>query len=184
MSTTLQSLQLTGPLAPNVAGPVDIAPVVITTVRGFLDIPDAQLAAGQVFTDDIAVNLNQNARFGMVRSETIFMGFWKHGDTVPSPLSPVDGYAYDPTEVLYQCMLYSPRAPGVGFVSGQTSVPVIAAGQPTNVYWFACDINDANGLVDITISYFQQGKIPETITHDGMVKVYAICQRQSVNVDS
>jgi len=38
--------------------------------------------------------------------------FYKHGDTVGTPLSPVDGYAYDQTEIVYEYSLYSTRRPG------------------------------------------------------------------------
>lgn len=159
-------------------------PVIITTPRGFVDIPDSLLAPGQIVSDDIMVKLAENAKFAGCHSEYINMGYWKHGDTVSTPFSPVDRYAYDYSEILFQYHLYSTRAPGVGFASGQTTPPAIAGGQPTNLYWYSVDINDAIGLVSVSVSYFKQGKVAETITHDGIVKVSAHCQRQSVNTTS
>lgn len=55
--------------------------------------------------------------------------------------------------------------------------------QPANLYWHAVDINDANGKVSITVSYYVP-KGAETISNDGVVRVIAVCQRQSVNVAS
>jgi hypothetical protein len=155
----------------------------IRSSPGFVDLPDANIAAASVVTDDSLVKILQNAKLGCVRLEVIFMGYYKHGDTIPQPVSPVDQYTYARTEVIYDFTLYSTRAPAVGFVSGQATAPVIAILQPGNLYWKRAVINDATGVVSIDVSYYKQGG-SETITHDGIVKVYAMGQRASVNTQS
>jgi len=155
----------------------------ISSVPGFADLADANIAANQVLTDDSMVKISQNAKFSAIRLERIFMGFYKHGDTVGTPISPVDGYPYAQAEVLYDFVLYSTRAPGAGFVSGQATPPAVSPTQPANLYWYTADINDATGIVTLGVSYYKQGGA-ETITTDGIVKVYALCQRSSVNVAS
>lgn len=150
------------------------------SIAGFADVDDDTLDATFVFTDDAAAKLSHNAEFAAVRIETIFMGFYKHGDTVGTPISPVDGYPYSRSEIQYDFTWTSTRAPAIGFLSGQALLPVIAAGQPSNFYWKTADIDDSTGIVSLQVSYFVQ-TVSETITHDGIVKVYAVCQRQSVN---
>ncbi|HLW79360.1 MAG TPA: hypothetical protein VKU44_07150, partial [Terriglobia bacterium] len=62
-------------------------------IPGFFDIADSVLAGGQPLTDDDMTKISHNAKFAAVRTELLFMGFYKPGDTIPAPVSPVDGYA-------------------------------------------------------------------------------------------
>lgn len=151
------------------------------SIPGFADLADANIGPNKVLTDDSMVKISQNAKFAAVRAEIIFMGFYKHGDTIGVPTSPVDGYAYSRAEVMMDFTLFSTRPPASGFISGQATAPGIGASQPANLYWFIVDINDATGVVSITTSYYKQGGA-ETTQNDGIVKVYAICQRSSINV--
>lgn len=151
-----------------------------TSIAGLTDIVSSQvLAATDIVTDDSLLKIAQNAQAAIVRIETIPMGFYKHGDTVGIPVSPVDNYPYAREEIQYLFTWYSTRAPAAGFVSGQGIRPVIAAGQPANFYWKTVDINDATGEVSLQVSYFSGTN--ETIGHDGIIKVLAVCQRASVN---
>lgn len=154
-----------------------------TSVPGAVDLPDSNLAAHQIATDNSLVKINQNAKLAPIRSETIFMGFYKHGDTIPVPVSPADGYQYSRSELQFDCRLYSTRAPNIGFVSGQASAPVQSNSQPANLYWTRMSIDDSTGIVNIDVSYYKQGG-QETISHDGIVKVLAYCQRSHQNVPS
>src|SRR4051794_17310138 len=117
--------------------------LLLNAVPGFTDLDEATIAAEEVLTDDALVKICQNAKFAAVRCERIFMGFYKNGDTVGLPVSPVDGYTYRQDEVLYDWSLYSTRAPGTGFVSGQADPPAISSTQPANLYWVKVDIDDS-----------------------------------------
>lgn len=150
---------------------------------GFVDTDETLIDADSVLTDDVMIQICQNAKFAAVRCERIFMGFFKNGDTVGTPSSPVDGYAYSQEEILYDYSIYSSRAPAADFVSGQGLPPSISSSQPANTYWWRIDIDDATGQVLCEMSYYKQGGA-ETISHDGILKVYALCQRQSVNTTS
>jgi hypothetical protein len=78
-------------------------------------------------------------------------------------------------------MRYSNRPPQAGYTPGQATPPAQAINQPSSIYNFGpWDINDANGLVSLQTTYWD-GKV-ETVTHDGTVKVFAVCQRLSVNL--
>jgi hypothetical protein len=160
-----------------------MAQMTLSSQPDFFDLADSAFAVDQPVTDDLLVKLNHNAKFGAVRCEYIYMGYYKHGDTVPAPVSPVDGYAYSRGELLFDFRLVSTRAAGSGFVSGQATPPPIASSQPANLYYFVSDVDDATGNVSITVSYYKQGG-SETVTNDGIVKVFAVCQRQSLNTAS
>src|SRR5436309_3503220 len=87
----------------------------------FTDRADAALGIDKALTDFRLQELSQNAKFGAVRPEIIFCGYYKHGDTVATPISPVDGYAYSTAEVIWDFQLYStrpPSNPGSDFFSG------------------------------------------------------------------
>jgi hypothetical protein len=79
-------------------------------------------------------------------------------------------------------MIYSNRAPAPGFVPGQAAPPAQSSSQPAPLYNFpgGWDINDATGVVSLRTSYYTPGGA-ETVTNDGIIKVYAVCLRLSLN---
>jgi len=152
------------------------------TIPGFFDLDDAVLDPDQPVTDDLLKKMNHNGKAAAVRPEIIYMGFYKHGDTVGTPVSPVDGYNYVRSELMFIWTMYSNRAPGGGFVSGQAAAPAQASSQGGALYNYPgeWDINDATGVVTLRTTYWTGST--EVVTTDGIVKVWAICQRKSVNV--
>lgn len=151
--------------------------LLFASVPAFNDLADATVAANKCITDQAIQRISNNAKWGAVRCEQVFMGFYKHGDTIPLPVSPVDGYAYSnsgsPKEVVFLFELYSTRAPAASFQSGQSTSPAISNSQSGNIYWFTNDIS-TTGVVAISIGYTAASN---TATHDGIVKVWALCQR-------
>ena len=67
-----------------------------------------------------------NAKFGVVRAEQFYMGFYANGNTVAAPVSPVDGYAYSYAECLFFLIHSSSLSPAAGFVPGQALFPPTA----------------------------------------------------------
>ncbi len=157
--------------------------LILKSIPGLIDLPNSQLAAGSPVTDDKIVKINENVKGAVVRKETIFMGYYKDGDTVPTPVSPVDGYIYSRSELQYDYTLYTTRAPDANFVSGQAEAPGQASSQIANLYWQYHDIDDSTGKVSSLTSYYKPNGA-ETITHDGILKVSCFCQRASLNVPS
>jgi hypothetical protein len=153
----------------------------LSTIPGFFDLADSAIAAGQPLTDDSMLKISHNAKFGAVRSKLIFMGFYANGNTVPTPLDPDDGYAYSRAECQFIWTVYSNRAPAPGFVPGQVPPPAQANSQSGQLYNFpgGWDINDATGLITLRTTYWQNGT--EVVTNDGIIKVYAVCLRLSLN---
>ena len=96
------------------------------SIPGFFDLADTAIAAGQPLTDDSISKISHNAKFGVVRAEQLYMGFYTNGNVVPTPVSPVDGYAYSRNEVIYRPRLASSRQPDSSFVPGQFFFPSLA----------------------------------------------------------
>jgi hypothetical protein len=155
----------------------------MATIPGFFDLDDSAIAGGQPLTDDSLLKISHNAKFAAVRPELIFMGFYANGNTVPPPVSAVDGYAYSITECTFIPVFAASRPPAGGFTPGQSSFPVLSSTNSGGgeIYRWQVDVNDATGVVSILVSYYVPGGT-ETPTTDGTVKVYCIATRASVNV--
>ncbi|MGH9377154.1 MAG: hypothetical protein ACRD1I_00010 [Terriglobia bacterium] len=151
-----------------------------SAIPGFFDLADSAIAGNQPLTDDSLQKLSHNAKFAAVRCEIIFMGFYTSGNTVPTPASPVDGYVYSRGECMFIPAFVSSREPAAGFIPGQATFPALAnsdlgAGNLLTVPYIL-DINDASGV--LTCQVYFSGNGPQ---NQGTVKVYAICQRSSLN---
>ncbi len=158
----------------------------ISVQPGFFDIADSTLVAGNPLTDTIMTEISHNAKFGAVRFEKIYMGYYANGNTVSPPQSPVDGYQYSYPECSFSIQGFCTRAPAPGFVPGQLAFPAIAdtnQGASTGtILMCAYDINDVNGLVTITMDYWATSSGEEYNTNDGFVKVFVNCQRSSLTL--
>lgn len=153
-----------------------------STINGFFDLDDTVLDPDQPVTDDLMKKINHNSKAAAVRAEVIYMGFYKHGNTVGVPSSPVDGYAYARSEVMMIWQEYSNRAPAGGFTPGLAAPPALASVNAGSGYiqFKQWDINDATGAVSLVTHYHVEGG-STTVSNDGTIKVFAVCQRQSVN---
>jgi hypothetical protein len=150
------------------------------TIPGAVDLPDSNLAADQPVTDYSLQKISNNAKFAAVRSET-FYGWYKDGETVLIPTSPVDGYVYVRAELEYDIAAMSTQRP-VGATNGTQAKPARINGNSAAGTVFMFDFwveekNEANpGRVHCDISFYQS---IETLTHDGFVKVRTIATRLS-----
>jgi len=153
------------------------------TVPGAVDIPDSNLAADQPLTDYSLTKISNNAKFAAVRPET-FYGWYKNGETVLLPLSPVDGYHYSRAELEYEVAAWCSRSPAGGAAtSGATTKPARANSNDASGTLFLMDFwveekNQANpGLVHCEVHYWTDGT--ESATNGGFVKVRTIATRLS-----
>jgi hypothetical protein len=155
----------------------------MAAIPGFFDIQDFAIAGNQPLTDDSIQKISHNAKFGAVRCELIYMGFYTSGNTVPTPVSPADGYAYSRQECAYLPIFASSRQPAAGFVPGQAQFPTLAQSDLGSgnlvMVPYEFDVNDATGVVTCQIYFSGNGA-----QNQGTVKVYALCQRSSVNVNN
>jgi hypothetical protein len=151
------------------------------TVPGAVDIPDSNLAADQPVTDYSLTKISNNAKFAAVRPET-FYGWYKHGETVKLPTSPVDGYHYSRAELEYEIAAWCSRSPS-GATNGAATKPARQNANDGPGSLFLMDFwveekNEANpGLVHCYVSYWTGST--ETPTNGGFVKVRTIATRLS-----
>jgi hypothetical protein len=151
-------------------------------VPGFSDLADSSLAGNQPLTDDDMVKINQNAKFAAVRMESVYMGWYKNGDVIPTPISPVDGYTYTRTECNMFITGSHSSPPDGSFVSGQAARPTATAPSGAGeLVAVAHDIDDSTGTV-FTYAYYYVPGGAATATNDGFVKVHCLAMRSSVNV--
>lgn len=155
----------------------------MAAIPGFFDLADSAIAGGQPLTDDSILKISHNAKFGAVRTELIFMGFYTSGNTVPTPTSPVDGYAYARSECAFIPIFASSRQPAAGFVPGQAAFPALASGDLGTgslvIVPYVLDINDSTGVV--TCQVYFSGNAAQ---NQGTLKVYCIATRSSVSVNN
>lgn len=150
---------------------------------GAVDLPDSSLATDQPLTDYSLTKISNNAKFAAVRPETFF-GWYKNGETIRLPLSPVDGYQYARSELEYEVAAWDSRAPASGQSANGTLVKPLrasvngAAGVLFDAFFNVEEKNDANpGLVHCFVSFWDNGI--ERQTNSGMIKVRTIATRLS-----
>lgn len=158
-----------------------MAQLIWGTVPGAVDLPDGNLAADEPVTDYSLQKISNNAKFGAVRVETFF-GWYKDGEIVLIPQSPVDGYVYHREELEYDVAASCTRLP-VGGTNGAIAKPARAngnsgAGSLFYTEFYVEEKSDAvPGLVHCDVSYWDGSN--ETPTNDGFVKVRTIATRLS-----
>lgn len=153
-----------------------------SSIPGFFDLADLTIVGGQPLTDDAIAKISHNAKFGAVRCEIIYMGFFSNGGVVPTPVSPVDGYAYSRGECLFWLIHASTLSPAAGFVQGQAGFPALAnpagsGGIVATPYqmFIQGSTNATPGQVTVQNYYGTSGVVAE-----GTVAVYCAAQRSSV----
>lgn len=144
-----------------------------TSTPTFTDFPDSAIVDGAPITDTMMQAISRNAKLGVFRFEIFFMGYYRNGDVVPTPIG-AGNYAYSYPECIFMPLLGSSRQPTGDFVPGQVYFPQLAN---LDVYQYpassfpeqllisstgqvTCTINGANGV---------QGQ--------GSVAVYCFAQR-------
>ena len=148
----------------------------LSVIPGFFDLADSAIAAGQPLTDDSMLKISHRGAFALLG-----------GTSQPSIFGHCvlfgadDGYAYSRGECQFVWMIYSNRSPAAGFIPGQAAPPGQANSQPGTLYNFpgGWNVNDATGLVSLYTTYWQNGN--EVVSNDGVIKVYAVCLRLSLN---
>jgi hypothetical protein len=157
--------------------------LLLSVIPGFVDLPDATIAADQPLTDYSITKISNNAKFATVRPET-FYGWYKNGEAVQLPASKVDGYVYARTELEYEVAAFCSRSPDpAAQTAGATTKPARASVNDASGTLFLMDFwveekNEANpGLVHCEVHYWNNGT--ETITNGGFIKVRSIATRLS-----
>jgi hypothetical protein len=146
---------------------------------GLVDMQDSTFDQGNPVTDVALKQLNQNAKAGAVRCEVFDMGFYGPGDTVPAPVSPVDGYVYARSECIFMLEFRSSRQPAGGYTPGQATFPVLANSDNGSgnliCVPYILKIDPGSGVITCQVYFSGNGAQSQ-----GTVKVICHAQRLSV----
>jgi len=147
-------------------------PILLTQIPGFANLPDSVFDANQTAFGAMIARVSENAEFGMVNIE-IFPDMFGNGDTVPLPVSPIDGYVYSRDELLY---IWNPD------LSTNKQTGWIESGSGS-LFFCAWYVDQSTGQVYSLEWYRNNGSGgSRTQTNDGQIHVYTIGQRQRHNI--
>lgn len=146
----------------------------MSAAPSFNDLADSAFAIDAAFKTLNATRLNRNAKLAAVRFELFskstlldskgFPQGYSNGQTVPLPVSPVDGYTYARAELKYlPFWIYT----GKSNRSGPTG--------PGRIRLENVSVNTTTGVVTTQINYWNG--TTETVTNDGIVGVLVLAQR-------
>jgi hypothetical protein len=142
-----------------------------TTQPGFADLPNTALAPENVSLGVHVARIASNAGFGISRLE-VFIGNYANGETVPLPVSLIDGYQYSLDELT--------------FIWGiQTSVDTTShwITGPDSLFYCAWLVDQATGTVSCQEWYRRSGDNDDTqSSNDGRLAVYTVAQRQQTTL--
>jgi hypothetical protein len=147
-----------------------MADVALTTIPGFSDLSAVPLAADKLSLGVHLNRINLNAAFGLVRME-VFHGNYRNGDTVPLPISVVDGYQYKRNELTYLWMVANTINPDTGWATD---------GEPWTMWYGIWNVIQASGVVTSEVGYRGNQDYPnrQDVSKDGWITVIVIGQRQ------
>lgn len=142
----------------------------LSSIPGFADQPDSTLAHDKTALGIKLGRINSNAAFGMARLE-VFSGVYSDGETVPVPVSTIDGYIYSRDELYYLWAAQNTGNPKNNWAS---------AGPPYTMWYVAYEVDQTTGLVSCITGYRgnQDHKDRQMQSQDGVLQVWIIAQRQ------
>jgi hypothetical protein len=147
-------------------------PLTLSEIPGFADLADLALTAESPSFGLLLQKMSLNAAFGMTRLE-FFQGMYANGDTVPQPISGVDGYVFQRSELLY---LWNPD------LSTNKDSGWIQTGSGSLFFcnWF---VDQGTGAVFSLEWYRNNGSGgSRTETNDGQIRVVTVGFRQRQNI--
>jgi hypothetical protein len=149
-------------------------PITLSTIPGFSDLKDTALGANKFALGAFLSRVNVNASFGLVRLE-FFTGIYKNGDVVTLPTSPVDGYTYNRSELIYLWVPANTADPATGWASYR---------EPWTMWYGVWNVDQNTGAVFSEIGYRgnDDHKDRQASTNDGAVQVFVIAQRQKTGL--
>lgn len=140
----------------------------LSSKPGFSSLSSAAFAAGQTASSFNIAKMSQNAAFGIVRLE-FFTGIYAEGDTIPLPISTVDGYRYSREELFYQWALYSTFNKDSHWITG-----------PDSLWYAGWKVDQDTGQV-FSSEYYRRSSNANpdgAQSHDGQLLVFTIAQRR------
>lgn len=140
-----------------------------TQLTAYTDLANSEFAVDKPLSQRLFRQLNVNAKFSAVNGECIYMGEFYDGQTVPTAVSPADGYAYSYSQMLFT---FSWRWTVLGSTFRQ---PNMGLGQLDRI---AATVSSV-GVVNTGIFYKASGA-PALQANHGRIAVFAFCSRSNL----
>src|SRR3954465_8645739 len=141
-----------------------MALLTLDIIPGYTDLSNTALVANNPAFGIHVEAISANAAFGKVRTE-IFHSLHFHGDTVPTPVSPIYGYVYSRDECIYFYNIAVSTNKDSGWIQ-------IGSGSLWFTNWF---VDQSTGQVTSLEWYRNVGAGgARTETNDGQIIVYTI----------
>jgi hypothetical protein len=125
----------------------------------FANVTPSELAAGQPLKTDVIKQVNSNIRESVLRPEYFDSGEFTNGDTVSTPTSAIDSYAYSRDECVYLWEICD--------TGPETS------GKIRIVVWYAW-VDPSTGAVTFNRYALLDGGTSVSLVHTGKVRVTTI----------
>ncbi|MDE2097879.1 MAG: hypothetical protein KGL39_11570 [Patescibacteria group bacterium] len=143
----------------------------------FTEVPDDDLDSGLIITAAIMQAINEAVCWAAVSCED-FWGYYQNGETVVTPTSPADGYAYSRQELLYTWEIWDTR-PSTGALNGTQTTPTVGPQSGAgSILEMGFNVDQQSGDVACRVDYYQQGGSQSTTT-DGVLLVHVLARRLS-----
>jgi len=145
--------------------------IVSSPLNSYNDVSSGSLGSGGSY-GNVAAQLNTNAKFGALNMECFYMGEFVDGQTVGTPVSPADGYAYSRAQTtLVFCWRWTALASGF-------AAPDLSLGQLGPIL---ASVNQSTGAVSVTVNWYDEGNQTLTPHHDyGRIAVFAFAHRHNL----
>lgn len=145
--------------------------ITLSKIPGFNDIGDSPLTQDKLALGVHVAAISDNSAFGLGRTE-FFQGIYVNGDNIPTPVSTLDGYAYQRDELIYRWGVYASSNPDTGWISG-----------PDALWYMNWNVDQATGDVTCVEWYRPWANAPAQ-SNDGqlLVTVIGVRQRDSLTM--
>lgn len=151
-------------------------------IPGFADIPAIALYAGNLALGSHLAKISDNAALGMIRLEK-FKGLYKNGDTIPLPVSAVDGYTYTREELIYIWGVQTSFNPSTGWITGPDALWY--AGWKVQQWNDTLGADNSQAGLVSTEEWYRKSTGDDDgaqSSNDGVLEVLVIGQRQRTNL--
>ncbi|KKM80460.1 hypothetical protein LCGC14_1339600 [marine sediment metagenome] len=142
----------------------------LAAIPAWTNVPETDFDLDSAWREDRLKDLNAAAKRSVVQAEFFDLGEFGNGQTVPQPVSDVDGFTYPYADLVFLTSWRWTPAFATGLSSGPSGHTLARLEK---------SVNGTTGLVDTTVTY-RLGASSDTVTQDGRIHVFAFGFRAGI----